>query len=53
MITFNVYYNNHHISNTTYTKFLGLITDDTLSWKYQIDQIMSKLNLACFANKIN
>ena len=27
----NVCYNNHHISNTTYMKFLGLIINDTLS----------------------
>jgi len=33
----NVGYNNHHISNITHTKFWGLTTDDTLSWKYHID----------------
>jgi len=27
----NVCYNNHHISNTTYTKFMGLIINGTLS----------------------
>jgi hypothetical protein len=36
------------VSNTKYTKFLGLIIDDTLLWKYHIDQIMSKLNSNCF-----
>jgi len=41
----NVGYNNHHISNITYTKFGGLTIDDTLSWKYHIDRIMSKLKL--------
>jgi hypothetical protein len=45
----NVCYNNHCISNTTYTKFLGLIIDETLSCKYHIDWIMSKLNSVCFA----
>jgi len=30
------------------TKFLGLTIDDSLSWKAHIDQIMSKLNTACF-----
>jgi len=30
------------------TKFLGLIIDDSLSWKAHIDQMMSKLNTACF-----
>jgi len=47
----NVCYNNHRISNTTHTKFWGLIIDDTLSWKYHIDQIKTKLNSACFAIK--
>jgi hypothetical protein len=26
----------------------GLIIDDSLSWKAHIDQIMSKMNTACF-----
>ena len=30
-------------------KFWGLIIDDSLSWKAHIDQMMSKLNTACFA----
>jgi hypothetical protein len=42
-------YNSHRISNTTHTEFWGLIIDDTLSWKYHIDQIMSRLNSASFA----
>jgi len=29
-------------------KFWGLISDDSLSWKTHIDQMMSKLNTACF-----
>jgi len=41
----NVGYNNHHISNITYTKFLGLTLEDTLSWKYHTDRIISKLKL--------
>jgi len=35
-------------SSSTNTKFLGLIIDDSLLWKAHIDQIMSKLNTACF-----
>ena len=42
----NVCYNNHRISDTTDTKVLGLIIDDTFSWKYHIGRVMSKLNLA-------
>ena len=45
----NVCYNNHCISNTTHIKFLWLNTNDTLSWKYHIDRIMSKLYSACLA----
>ena len=28
---------------------MGLIIDDSLSWKVRIDQMMSKLNTVCFA----
>jgi len=41
-------YQGNCIKNSTNTKFLGLTIDDSLSWKAQIDQIMSKLNTACF-----
>jgi len=30
------------------TNFLGLTLDSTLSWKTHIDQLSSKLNLACY-----
>jgi hypothetical protein len=30
------------------TKFLGLTSNDSLTWKAHIDQMMSKLNTACF-----
>ena len=39
----------NYIKKSSQTKFLGLIIDDTLSWKAHIDTIMSKLNTACFA----
>ena len=42
-ININIRYNNKPVSNTT--KFLGLIIENTLSW--EIDQILSKLSLAC------
>jgi len=41
-------YQGNYIKSSTNTKFLGLIIDDSLSWKAHIDQIMSKLNRACF-----
>jgi len=40
-------YQGNYIKSST-TKFLGLIIDDSLSWKGHIDQMMSKLNTACF-----
>jgi len=41
-------YQGNYIKSSTNTRFLGLIIDDSLSWKAHIDQIMSKLNTACF-----
>jgi len=41
-------YQSNYIKISTNTKFLGLIIDDSLSWKTHIDRIMSKLNTACF-----
>jgi hypothetical protein len=35
----------------TETKFLGLIIDDTLSWKQHIDQVINKISIACYALK--
>jgi hypothetical protein len=31
------------------TKFLGLTIDTSLSWKYHIEELKSKLNKACYA----
>jgi len=36
------------IKSSSNTKFLGLIIDDSLSWKAHIDQMMPKLNTTCF-----
>ena len=41
-------YQGNYVKSSPHTKFLGLITDDSLSWKAHIDQMMSKLNTACF-----
>jgi hypothetical protein len=41
-------YNNNFISNSTNTKFLGVIIENTLSWKAHIDHLLSKLCLACY-----
>jgi len=41
-------YQGNYIKSSSNTKFLGLISDDSQSWKGHIDQMMSKLNTACF-----
>jgi len=41
-------YQGNYFKNSSNTKFWGLIIDDSLSWKAHIDQMMSKLNTACF-----
>jgi hypothetical protein len=45
----NVKYEDTNISNSTETKFLGLIIDETLSWNQHIDQIATKLCSAYYA----
>jgi hypothetical protein len=34
---------------TAHTKFLGLVTDDTLTWDNHTDQSITRLNSACYA----
>jgi hypothetical protein len=41
-------YNNNFISNSTSTKFLGVIIENTLSWKAQSDHLLPKLCMACY-----
>jgi len=41
-------YQGNYVQSSSNTKFLGLIIDDSLSWKAHVDQMMSKLNTACF-----
>jgi len=47
-VNVNVNYKTNRINNVYYTKFLGLMLDSTLSWKPHIDQLISKLNSACY-----
>jgi hypothetical protein len=44
-----VTYKHINISNSTETKFLGLIIDETLSWNQHVDQIVTKLWTARYA----
>jgi len=41
-------YQGIYIKRSSNTKFLGLIIDDSLLWRAHIDQMMSKMNTACF-----
>jgi len=43
---------NNQITNSTNTKFLGLTIEETLSWKWHINQILSRLSSACYAIKV-
>ena len=38
---------NNFISNSTSSKFLGVITENTLYWKDHTDYILPKLCMAC------
>ena len=39
---------NNRIYNNLYTKFLGLIVDNTLSWKPHIEHVINKLSTTCY-----
>jgi hypothetical protein len=40
---------NTNITNTRSIKFLGLTIDASLTWKYHINELTTRLNKACFA----
>jgi hypothetical protein len=42
-------YNNNFISNSTSTKFLRVIIENTLSWKAHTDHLLTKLCMACYS----
>jgi hypothetical protein len=44
-----IIYRNNQIAKTDHIKFLGLMVDNTLSWKGHIDWLMSKLGSASYA----
>jgi len=47
-INVNISHKTIQIRNVCHTNFLGLTLDSTLSWKPHIDQLISKLNSACY-----
>jgi hypothetical protein len=48
-ITTQITYDQINLTNVTDTKFLGLIIDDTLTWKQHIDYVINKISRACNA----
>jgi hypothetical protein len=42
-------YNNKLIANVSNAKFLGIVTDNTSSWRIPIEHIGTKLSAACHA----
>ena len=47
--TLDINYLNRTIANLPYTKFLGVVVDDTLTWNNHIDQLISRMNSASYA----
>ena len=47
-VNVNISHKTNQISNVCHTNFLGLTLDSTLSWKPHTDQLISKLNSACY-----
>jgi len=48
IIDTQISFGNKHITVIHSSKFLGLTTDTSLSWKYHIEELKSKLNKACY-----
>jgi hypothetical protein len=48
-VTTHINYDQKCITNAKEIKFLGLIIDDTLSWKQHVEQVISKMSTACYA----
>ena len=48
-IPIKIFASNSIVTNTNSTKFLGLIIDNTLSWRDHVVELTSKLNKACYA----
>ena len=47
-VNMNINHKGNQISNVCRTNFLGLALDCTLSWKPHTDQLITKLNSACY-----
>jgi len=47
-VTLKIRFNNNFITSSSYTKFLGVTMDNTLSWNNHIDLLAKKLSTACY-----
>lgn len=45
----NIYYNNKNINETDISKFLGLLIDNKLTWKIEIDELCKKISKFSYA----
>jgi len=49
IIDTRISFGNKHMTVINTTKFLGLTIDTSLSWKYHIEELKSKLKEVCYA----
>jgi hypothetical protein len=47
-VNLKIGFNDNFITNSSYTKFLGVTMNNTLSWNNHIDLLMKKLSKACY-----
>jgi len=47
-VNLKIGFNNNLITNSSYTKFLGVTMDNTFSWNNHINILMKKLSTACY-----
>jgi hypothetical protein len=52
LIDLHVMCKNKGIANTCNTKFLGLIVDNTFTWKNHIETIVLKISSACLRSEL-
>ena len=48
-VNMQIHHSHNYIPNVTQTNFLGLIIDDTLSWKQHTDQLIKRMSSASYA----
>jgi len=50
-VNLKIGFNNNFITNSSYTKFLGVTMNNILSWNNYIDLLMKKLSKVCYIIK--